>query len=86
MATTTNSVLQVQGDANRVLHLDLTAGGADTSVTFTIPANTVIYGLSSHNVTSDAINPASSTYASTTGVITVPCAASNRVRIAVFLA
>lgn len=91
MATTINTVFQKQGDAGKVLHLDLSAGAADTSVTYTIGvvATNVavpISGLVACNVTTGAINPASMTYGATTGLVTVPCANSDRVRIAVFLA
>lgn len=91
MATTTNSVMTVQGDGHKAVHLDLTAGGADTSVTYTLPLMGTnlaqpIVGVSSWNQTTGAVNVASITYAPTTGVLTVPCANSDHVRCVVFLA
>ena len=91
MATTVNLAQQKQGDAAKILHLDLTAGAADVTVTYTIPLAgtslaTPIAGITTWNVTTGAINVAGSTYAPTTGVLTVTCANNDRLRIAVFLA
>ena len=91
MATTINAVQGKQGDANKILQLDLTAGAADTTVTYTIPLAgtslaTPINGITTWNVTTGAINVAASTYAPTTGILTVACANNDRLRIAVFLA
>jgi hypothetical protein len=91
LATTINLAQQKQGDANKILHLDLTAGAADVTVTYTIPLAqatiaTPIGGITTWNVTTGAINVAASTYAPTTGVLTVACANNDRLRIAVILA
>lgn len=91
MATTVNFAQTKQGDANKVLDLDLTAGAADVTVTYTIPLMgtnlaTPINGITTWNVTTGAINVASSTYAPTTGVLTVTVANNDRIRIRVFLA
>lgn len=91
MATTINQVQQKQGDANKVIELDLTAGAADVTVVYTIPLMgtnlaTPISGIVTWNVTTGAINVAASTYAPTTGILTVACANNDRLRIKVFLA
>lgn len=91
MATTINFVQQKQGDANKILHLDLTAGAADVTVTYTIPLAgtnlaTHISGVSTWNVTTGACNVAATTYAPTTGILTVACANNDRLRIAVIFA
>jgi len=91
LATTINSIQQKQGDDAKILHLDLTAGAADVTVTYTIPlagTNLAVHisGITTWNVTTGALNVAASTYAPTTGILTVACANNDRVRIAVFLA
>lgn len=91
MATTVNLAQQKQGDAAKILHLDLTAGAADTTVVYTIPLAgtniaTPIGGVTTWNVTTGAVNVAATTYAPTTGILTVTCANNDRLRIAVFLA
>ena len=91
MATTVNSVQQKQGDANKVIELDLTAGAADVTVTYTIPLMgaslaTPISGVTTWNQTTGAVNVAGTTYAPTTGVLTITCANSDRVRAKVFIA
>jgi hypothetical protein len=89
VATTVNLLQTAQGDSNRRYNIDLTAGGADTSVTVTLPViatNTPlpIYGVSTVNVTTGAVNSASTTYNATTAVLTIVCANSDRVRACVF--
>lgn len=90
MATTVNLIETVQGDSGKRYLLDLTAGGADTSVTVTLPViatNTPlpIYGVSTCNVTTGAVNVAAITYNATTAVLTIPCANSDRIRATVFI-
>jgi hypothetical protein len=85
LATTNTLVQTVQGDANKLIYLRLTAGGADTTVTYTLPTGTKIRGLTAWNETTNAVNPASCTYVASTGVVTVPCANSDVVTVTVFL-
>jgi len=89
VATTVNLLQTVQGDSNRRYNIDLTAGAADVTVTVTLPViatNTPlpIYGVSTVNVTTGAVNVAATTYNATTAVLTIACANNDRIRACAF--
>ena len=86
MATTVNEVRSHSAGGLNFLHLKLTAGGADTSVTYTlggaVPAPPIIFGAFVAKTTG-AAGANNITYVESTGVLTVACGNSDVLRVTV---
>lgn len=85
MATTVNLAQSHSAGGLTFLELKLTAGGADSSVTYTIPGKPTIFGISGAVKTTGTIGAINATYVESTGVLTLSCSASDVVRVIVFL-
>lgn len=68
MATQVNSVRSHSAGGLRFIHLDVTLITSGTTVTYSLPPFTKLYGLFFHNTTTNAINSATPTYTLSTGV------------------
>lgn len=86
MATTVNSVTSHSAGGLNFLHLKLTAGGADTSVTYTlggsVPTPPIVLGAMALKTTG-TIGATNITYVESTGVLTVSCGNSDVLRVTV---
>lgn len=80
MATTVNLVESHAAGGLNFLNLKLTAGGADTTVTYTIAGKPVIAGCTAAIKTTGTIGAQGITYVESTGVLTIQCAANDVVR------
>lgn len=83
MATTINEVTSHAAGGINFLHLKLTAGGADTTVTYTIAAGQVLKGVTLPVKTTGAAGASNLTYVESTGVLTATCGNSDVLRITV---
>lgn len=83
VATTVNLVESHADGGVNFLHLKLTAGGADTSVTYTIAGAPQILGCTLPVKTTGTIGAVNVTYNVSTGALTASCAANDVLRITV---
>lgn len=83
MATTINEVTSHAAGGVNFLHLKLTAGGADTSVTYTLVDKPLLLGVTLPVKTTGTAGAVNLTYVQSTGVLTASCAANDVVRITV---
>lgn len=81
MATTVNEVSSHAAGGLNFLHLKLTAGGADSSVTYTIAGKPTLLGCTAAIKTTGSIAAQGITYVESTGVLTIGCSASDVVRV-----
>lgn len=86
MATTVNAVTSHSAGGLNFLHLKLTAGGADSSVTYTlggvVPTPPIVLG-TFVTKTTGAAGANNITYVESTGVLTVSCSANDVLRVTV---
>lgn len=83
MATTVNEVTSHSAGGINYLHLKLTAGGADSSVTYTIADKPTLLGVTLPVKTTGSAGAVNLTYAQATGVLTASCSANDVVRLTV---
>lgn len=81
MATTINEVTSHAAGGVNFLHLKLTAGGADSSVTYTIAAGLPLKGVTLPVKTTGSAGACNLTYVESTGVLTASCSANDVLRI-----
>jgi hypothetical protein len=81
MATTVNEITTHAAGGLNLVHLKLTAGAADTTVTFTFSGTPIMKLISAPFKTTGAIGAQGVTYVESTGVLTVQCANNDVVRI-----
>lgn len=83
MATTVNLVQSHNAGGLTFLELKLTAGGADSSVTYTIAGKPTISGITAPVKTTGTIGAMNATYVESTGVLTISCSANDVIRVCV---
>jgi hypothetical protein len=83
VATTINEVSSHAAGGVNFLHLKLTAGGADSSVTYTIVPGQVLKGVTLPVKTTGSAGAVNLTYVESTGVLTASCSANDVLRLTV---
>lgn len=83
MATTINEASSHSAGGINFLHLKLTAGGADSSVTYVIAGFPTIKGITLPVKSTGTIGATNVTYAQATGTVTASCAANDVLRFTV---
>lgn len=85
MATTVNQTRLLGQGEFRILVLTLTAGGADSSVAYTVGAGVKIHGILGPVKTTGTAGAMNATYVESTGVLTITCAANDVIETGVVL-
>lgn len=83
MATTVNLNESHSAGGLTFHSLKLTAGGADSSVTYTFAGKPILAGVSGPFKTTGTIGAMNMTYVESTGVLTISCSANDVVRVVV---